>query len=104
METLVNQSILDVVKGMYPDFSEDKAKALVFRTLPWVTLLGTTTVEKLDTAKAKGLEDIEARAQIVAFNVVSSMLFQRYANTEQEQLETLTAKILEMNVGESTPV
>lgn len=100
----MDQSILEVVKGMYPEYSEEKAKVLAMKILPWLTLLGSTAVQKIESAKVKDLEDVEARAQIVAFSVVSSMLFQKYASNEQEQLDTVVAKLLEINGEEVTPV
>lgn len=96
-----DKSILDSVKNMYPDFSEDKAKALVMRTLAWTTVLGSTITQKIEDAKTKGTDDVEERAVILGLALVARVIADKY-EAEADQLSTLLDCLLTLETEIAT--
>ena len=64
------ESLLDSIKEQYPTMTPEEHKELGKLALGWVTLLGTTSVKRLENAKLTNTEHLEERAQYVALRVM----------------------------------
>lgn len=88
---LNNDDVMTLMRKHYPDITEENATYLAQRTLSWVTLLGNTTLKRVEEANAAGRRDWEIRAIILATSVISRM-FTGFTQVQSE-IDSLNALI-----------
>jgi hypothetical protein len=96
-------SITDLVKEQYPDFTIDQVRELALRTMSWMSLLGSTAVNKIEAAEGSQFKEIEERAQIIAFNAVANVISMKYVEHEEDKLKSIIDYLLSNMVKDTIP-
>jgi hypothetical protein len=102
-QRMTQTSISESMQSAFPEMSAEKIKILTFRTVAWLSILGSSTVARIEEAKTKELDDVEERAIIIAASVISRVVAAKYPS-EVERFDTMANCLLTVQHDDVTPV